>query len=165
SLTRKLGTLAFFIMLNPHDLMNVLVSHFAGISKGEWRIMSSYQRACLVASHPTTASLAFHEQIQAFVDVILRYKHGHGLFGTCTAYYGMVEVQGRGTLHCHMLVWVEGNPNPNQLRWKMHKDSTFKTSVTSWLEDIIKCELPGMTNVEDMCPDLALVMDDDEVDP
>lgn len=29
------------------------------------------------------------------------------------AYYGCVEAQGGGTLHCHMLVWVEGGLNPD----------------------------------------------------
>ncbi|KIO11981.1 hypothetical protein M404DRAFT_125074, partial [Pisolithus tinctorius Marx 270] len=112
----KLGTLVFFITLNPHDLTNVLVGHFAGISEQEWRIMTSYQRVCFVAFHPRVVSMAFHKQIQAFIDVVLCYKWGNGLFGSCSGYYGMVEVQGRGTLHCHMLVWVQGNPNPNQLR-------------------------------------------------
>ncbi|KAJ6579753.1 hypothetical protein B0H10DRAFT_1637725, partial [Mycena sp. CBHHK59/15] len=70
-----------------------------------------------------------------------------GLFGRCTAYYGMVEAQGRGTLHCHMLVWIAGNPSPQDLRDRMTANPTFKTDVFTWLESIISCELPGMQNV------------------
>lgn len=62
SLTRTFGTPAFFITLNPHDLTNVLVGHVGGLGEGEWRMMSSYQRASFVASHPAAASVAFHEQ-------------------------------------------------------------------------------------------------------
>ena len=48
--------------------------------------------------------------------MILRYGDPEGgLFGHCSAYYAMVEAQGRGTLHCHMLVWLEENPSPQQL--------------------------------------------------
>ncbi|KAJ7118469.1 hypothetical protein C8R43DRAFT_832054, partial [Mycena crocata] len=70
-----------------------------------------------------------------------------GLFGRCKGYYGMVEAQGRGTLHCHMLVWLEGNPSPQDLRDRMSEDSTFKTTMFRWIESIISCELPGMTEV------------------
>ncbi|KIN99016.1 hypothetical protein M404DRAFT_156261, partial [Pisolithus tinctorius Marx 270] len=93
SLTQKLGMPAFFITLNPHDLMNVLVGNFTGISEEGWRIMT-YQRVCFVVPHPGAAPMAFHEQIQAFIDDILCYKWGNELFGTCSGYYGMVEVQG-----------------------------------------------------------------------
>jgi hypothetical protein len=29
-----------------------------------------------------------------------------GLFGSVEAYFGMVETQGRGTLHVHFLIWL-----------------------------------------------------------
>ncbi|KAI6002587.1 hypothetical protein F5J12DRAFT_722853, partial [Pisolithus orientalis] len=77
------------------------------------------------------------------------YKQGKGLLGRCSVYYAMVEAQGCGTLHCHLLVWVEGNPDPNQLRSRIHDDGTFKSSIISWLEDTIKCKFPGMMNIED----------------
>ena len=31
-----------------------------------------------------------------------------GILGLVKAYYGCVEAQGRGTLHCHMMIWLEG---------------------------------------------------------
>ncbi|THU85216.1 hypothetical protein K435DRAFT_685978, partial [Dendrothele bispora CBS 962.96] len=42
-----------------------------------------------------------------------------GVLGHVTSYYGCVEAQGRGTLHCHMLIWVEGSLNPNELKAKV----------------------------------------------
>lgn len=107
--------------------------------------MSAHQRAVFVAQHPDAAARAFDAQIKAFLHTIVRYRRGTGLFGRCKAYYGMVEVQGRGTLHCHMLLWLGGSPNPQLLRDRFEQDESFQANVFQWLEDIIKCELPGMS--------------------
>jgi hypothetical protein len=87
--------------------------------------------------------------IKEFVHIILGYKRRDqiGLFGNCEAYYGMVEQQGRGTLHCHMLVWLKGHPSPSLLHKNMKNDSVFAERVLKWLESIIKCELPGDSTV------------------
>ncbi|KAG1788114.1 uncharacterized protein HD556DRAFT_1434138 [Suillus plorans] len=54
-----------------------------------------------------------HDLTSSLIPII----HGPGVFGHCKAYYGMVEAQGRGTLHCHFLIWVKGNPSPQGLQW------------------------------------------------
>ncbi|KAG1886347.1 uncharacterized protein F5891DRAFT_936416, partial [Suillus fuscotomentosus] len=77
-----------------------------------------------------------------FIDIIIKYKHGPGVFGHCQAYYGTIEVQGRGTLHCHMLLWIVGNPSPQELCNKMAEDDRFQGVMFAWLENIISCELP-----------------------
>ncbi|KDQ65222.1 hypothetical protein JAAARDRAFT_117660, partial [Jaapia argillacea MUCL 33604] len=85
--------------------------------------------------------------MQAFIHKVLYPDNGQkpGLFGKCTGYYGTVEAQGRGTLHCHFLIWLEGNPNPQKLRDKMLSSVAYKEKIFTWLESIIKCELPGQT--------------------
>ncbi|KAG2743632.1 hypothetical protein P692DRAFT_20745521 [Suillus brevipes Sb2] len=83
--------------------------------------------------------------MQAFIDIIVRYKRGPGVFGHCKAYYGMVEAQGRGTLHCHFLLWIAGNPSPQRLRDRMATEDGFSDKMFAWLESIISCELPGDT--------------------
>ncbi|KAG2133017.1 hypothetical protein DEU56DRAFT_707191, partial [Suillus clintonianus] len=113
-------------------------------------------------------------QIRGFIDIILRYKHGPepGVFGHCEAFYGMVEAQGRGTLHCHFLLWIAGNPRPQELRNRMANEDGFAGKMFSWLESIISCELPEDTgpipetssdqakkpqrNVEDLDPRLEM---------
>ncbi|KAF8143047.1 hypothetical protein K438DRAFT_1466822, partial [Mycena galopus ATCC 62051] len=97
--------------------------------------------------------------IDAFIRIVLRYNAGsttmreNGLFGQCSAYYAMIEAQGRGTLHCHMLVWIEENPSPQELRDRMRADSVFEGRMFVWLESIISCELPSTT---------AIVLEPDE---
>ncbi|KAI1781878.1 hypothetical protein LXA43DRAFT_1155258, partial [Ganoderma leucocontextum] len=87
--------------------------------------------------------------MSAFVKTLLRWDPGvsppaEGVLGTVKAYYGCVEAQGRGTLHCHMLVWVEGGLNPQTLKEKLISDDShqFGSSLAAYLEDLINTEMP-----------------------
>ncbi len=83
--------------------------------------------------------------ISNFINIILRHgRHGRGLFGKCTAYYGTVEAQARGTLHCHMLIWIEGHPSPQKMRDMMVNVPGYQEDMFRWLESLIKCELLGV---------------------
>lgn len=128
--------------INPHDLTSSVIPVLVGIDLDEWFVMSPFERAKIVAERPDAAAIVFDLQIRAFLDIIIKFKHGPGVFGHCHAYYGTVEAQGRGTLHCHMLLWITGNPSPQELHDKMTTDEQFKGEMFSWLENIISCELP-----------------------
>jgi hypothetical protein len=39
-----------------------------------------------------------------------------GIIGVVKGYYSCVEMQGRCTLHCHMMIWLEGALNPNKIQ-------------------------------------------------
>ncbi|KIO08029.1 hypothetical protein M404DRAFT_135106, partial [Pisolithus tinctorius Marx 270] len=134
-------------MLNPHDLTNILVAHFGGLDATQWRQLGAYERTAFIASHPAAAAKAFDVLIRGFIDIVVKYNNGCGLFGKCSGYYGTVEAQGRGTLHCHMLLWIEGHPNPECLQSMMMEDDNFESLLFQWLEDVIHCELLG-TSVE-----------------
>ncbi|OSC97384.1 hypothetical protein PYCCODRAFT_1448041 [Trametes coccinea BRFM310] len=83
--------------------------------------------------------------MKAFVKELLRYERHRppdlegGVLGVTKAYYGCVEAQGRGTLHCHMMVWVEGGLNPKELeeRLKDANDSSFGKRLVNFLDDTI----------------------------
>jgi hypothetical protein len=111
-----------------------------------------------VAQRPDCTACAFNAQISAFINVVIGYRKKSGLFGSCIAFYGTVEAQGHGTLHCHLLIWLHGNPNPQQLRDHMVEHPPFRTAVFSWLEDIIKCELPELT--EPLATAIPLIEED-----
>lgn len=148
ALIRKKSTPALFLTLNPSDVHNPLIAAMAGIDPTDWASKTKNERAAFVAANPATAAIFFDVIINAFVDVILRYgKKGGGLFGECEAYYGMVEAQGRGTLHLHMLIWIKGNPSPQELRDRMSASPSFQQEVFSWVESIIHCELPGTDRI------------------
>ncbi|PCH37356.1 hypothetical protein WOLCODRAFT_92327 [Wolfiporia cocos MD-104 SS10] len=82
--------------------------------------------------------------MKAFISALLGYdKTGRdtagGILGVVNGYYGCVEAQGRGTLHCHMLVWVEGGLNPNEIRKRISEqgDTAFKERLLAFLDDTI----------------------------
>lgn len=145
ALLKGYGCPALFITLNPHDFNSKLLHILAGYDPDTWSDLNENMRARHVADNPDAAAQFFDITIKAFIRYILRYNDSRpGLFGKCSAYYGTVEAQGRGSLHCHMLVWLEGNLSPEQLREKMLADETFKSDVFGWLESVIRCELIDM---------------------
>ena len=90
--------------------------------------MSSYERVVFIANHPAAVALAFDQQIKTFLSTVVCFNRGIGVYGKCQSYYGTVEAQGHGTLHCHMLLWIAGNPSPQMLRDKIAGDNDYKQS-------------------------------------
>ncbi|KAJ7086531.1 hypothetical protein C8R44DRAFT_535329, partial [Mycena epipterygia] len=88
--------------------------------------------------------------MKAFIKTILGYDQKDdsldgGIIGVVKAYYGCVEAQGRGTLHCHMLIWLEGGLNPNQIKEKALSnggDLAFQKRLIEFLEDTISNSVP-----------------------
>ncbi len=143
------GTPAFFITINPSDVHHPLVRLYAGdrisledASVGEE--LTEWRRKLLVARSPGACAMFFHAMISNFISVILRHgRRARGLFGDCVAYYGTVEAQARGTLHCHMLIWIKGHPSPQTMRDLMVSDDSYQERMFVWLESLIKCEPLG----------------------
>ncbi|KAF8198385.1 hypothetical protein K438DRAFT_1672556, partial [Mycena galopus ATCC 62051] len=105
--------------------------------------------------------------MKAFISSLLGYDPEHknlegGILGVVKAYYGCVEAQGRGTLHCHMLVWVEGGLNPNEIKQRVlgtdTSDIDFGKRLLAFLDDTISNFIP-----ED--PDPALKVPSDTHHP
>ena len=51
-----------------------------------------------------------------------------GILGQVAAYFGVVEAQGRGTLHLHMLMWLAGTPDANAMEAAL-QTSTFREKI------------------------------------
>ncbi|KAJ6622296.1 hypothetical protein B0H10DRAFT_1638636, partial [Mycena sp. CBHHK59/15] len=70
-----------------------------------------------------------------------------GVFGCVKHYYGVFEAQNRGSLHLHMLIWLEvGALSPKLIHERAMASDTFKHQLFVWLESIIKHELPSDTH-------------------
>jgi len=63
-----------------------------------------------------------------------------GVLGPAKAYFGTVESQGQGSLHLHLLIWLNHNFTPAQLKEKIH-DTLFREKLLKYIEDIIKEDL------------------------
>jgi hypothetical protein len=109
------------------------------------------------------AAKFFDIYMQAFISAILGYDRKQrdltgGILGVVKAYYSCVEAQGRGTLHCHMLMWVEGGLNPNEIKdCVLHEqDKDFGERLIAFLDDTISTEIPPDPEAELLPPDQCL---------
>ena len=98
--------------------------------------MTTYKRAEIIASHPVAIAKFFHLLITNIIDTITVV----GVLGPMKAYFGTVENQGRGSLHLHLLVWLDYNMKPADMQEKI-KDTNFRDKLTAYPEDIIKEDL------------------------
>ncbi|PPQ74557.1 hypothetical protein CVT26_007815 [Gymnopilus dilepis] len=142
------GSPTLFITINPSDVDHPLVRIFAGKNinlddflRGE--DMESWERKVFAAKHPAASAMFFDFMIKGFIKIIL--GHGmpySGLFGHCESYFGTVEAQGKGTLHCHMLVWLRGHLHPQRLREQLLASEDYRSRFITWLESIVMNEFP-----------------------
>ncbi|PPQ76166.1 hypothetical protein CVT26_009225 [Gymnopilus dilepis] len=159
ALIYSIGTPTLFVTLNPSDVDNPIVRVFAGehlnlddMTRGE--DMTSWRRKLFAAYHPAACARFFDFMVQTFINVILRYgRNEAGLFGRCTGYYGVVEAQGRGSLHCHMLIWLAGHLPPQELRIKLLSSPDYASYLYRWLDSIIMNSFPKTLTSDDDVPD------------
>lgn len=148
------GLPSFYLTINPADVFNPLVKFLAGADIDidhlfPDQIPDYREQAFLIARNPAVAAKFFNIYMRAFIETVLGYDPAQtnlegGVLGVVKAYFGCVESQGRGTLHCHMLVWLEGGLNPNQIRDRVLKDgeAEFCERLLAYLDDSISTEIP-----------------------
>ena len=74
--------------------------------------------------------------VETFIEDVLGIKVSHrGLYSDTASYYGTVEQQGRLTLHLHMLLWIKGYLNLQELKDKiMSSDEAWQCRLFEYLE-------------------------------
>ena len=60
-----------------------------------------------------------------------------GVLGPIKTYFGADESQGRGSLHLHLLIWLDHDMKPTDLQENI-QDVNFREKLKAYLEDIIK---------------------------
>ncbi|KAJ3559970.1 hypothetical protein NM688_g18 [Phlebia brevispora] len=152
----QLGLPSFYITINPADTHNPVVQFLAGKdidldSMSREDIPNTFDQGVAIAKNPFLAARFFNLYMNAFFKVLLGYDHQKrtyadegGVLGHVTGYYGCVETQGRGSMHCHMVVWLEGALNPNQIRDRVLVDGDieFARRLISYLDDSISNYMP-----------------------
>ena len=111
------------------------------------------KRAKNVASDPYAAAKFFHFMIKTILETLFKIKvtqfkvkSGKGLLGRISAYFGTVESQGRGTLHLHLLIWLENTPTSDELLHLLKTDE-FRNRIVAFICANIRSYLPGLENV------------------
>jgi hypothetical protein len=98
--------------------------------------MDAYKRAEIIASHPVATAKFFHVLITNILNTMIV----GGVLGPIKAYFGTVESQGRGSLHLHLLIWLDHDMKPADMKDKI-QDANFREKLKAYLEDIIKEDL------------------------
>ena len=152
ALTTQLGVPSYFITINPANVYCPVLKYLAEQNIDidnlqEDDVPNYWQQACLISRNPTITAKFFNIFVEAFIKSLLKADTSSemikpGALGYVKGYYGCVEAQGRGSLHCHMLVWIEGALNPDDLKTKILTDLDFKTRLMTYLEDTISTSVP-----------------------
>lgn len=147
----QLGTPSFYITINPADIYSPILKFLAGEEIDLDNILPEavpkfWDQAVLVAKNPCLTAKFFHLIMEAFFETIIGYNvkkdvRDTGVLGLPKGYYGCVEAQGRGSLHCHMLIWLEGALNPQEIRERVN-DTGFRDRLCAYIDDTIFTSVP-----------------------
>ncbi|CAF3589559.1 unnamed protein product [Rotaria socialis] len=135
------GLPSIFLTLNPADIHSPVALYFAGVKLDLDKIqieqlMTTYKRAEIIASHPVATAKFVHLLISNILDTMIV----GGVLGPIKAYFGTVENQGRGSLHLHILIWLDHDMKPSDMKEKI-QNANFREKLKAYLEDIIKEDL------------------------
>lgn len=141
SLCFYLGLPSLFVTINPADIHSPVALYFAGVDLDLDQIMpeklgTSYERAQIIAKHPVATAKFFNCLIKSILKCLVL----GGVLGPAKAYFGTVENQGRGSLHLHLLIWLNQEYTPTQLKEKI-QNQEFRENLLKYLEDVVKEDL------------------------
>jgi hypothetical protein len=125
AINRSAGTLSLFFTLNPADTYNPLSAFTAGnninidtlLGETDSRF-TSFQRARSLAANSVAGAEFFKLMVDQFTNTFLGFEREcrRGVFGRVKHFYGVFEAQNCGSLHLHILIWLEGiSPLPRIL--------------------------------------------------
>jgi hypothetical protein len=148
----SLGVPSFFITVNPADVYNPIVKFLAGCDIDIDNLLPDqvptyWEQAGTIARNPCIAADFFHIYINAFISALLCYDPKQqstktGILGVVKAYYGCVEAQGRGTLHCHMVVWLHGGLTSDEISERAMADHSWRDRLIEFLDDTVCNTIP-----------------------
>ena len=159
------GMSSVFVTVNPSDTRSPLFIRFACPTLGKTAKVKllAREQAKLVASDPVAVAMFFDMTIRSFIESLLSYSETHprrGVLGEVDAYYGTVECMGRGSLHCHMVVWLKG------CNWAVLDEILFGAGVlqkrfTEFVDSVLsECKpviISGIKeeDIPELCPDMT----------
>jgi hypothetical protein len=158
------GAPSFFITINPPHVYNPVLKLLAGQEIDLDKLLPDqipqyHEQSILIAKDPTLAAHFFHIYMQSFFNAILQYdlqspgSIAPNVLGMTKGYYGTVEAQGRGSLHCHLLLWLEGGLDPSEIQNRILAQplGRFEQDLITYLETNICTGAPpdpgDITNV------------------
>ena len=122
-----LRPLSLWLTINPIDYKDPITQIFAGenINMDAFiDVMGPCPKkwAENIAKDPFASAFFFKFIIQTTLECLCCVQASNcqvefkmGIFGLVNGYFGVVEAQGRGSLHVHMLLWLKNTPNADEM--------------------------------------------------
>jgi hypothetical protein len=139
SLIAHLGAPSWFITFAPADNHHPICIYFADTKEKFCpEIRSSDDRNRLIANNPVAGARFFNFMVEMFIKHVLGVGADHpGLYGETAGYYGVVEQQGRLTLHLHLLLWLVNALSPQEIRDRiLDPDGVFQKKIIDYMESV-----------------------------
>lgn len=110
----------------------------------------SSDRGINIASDPYAASNFFHIVIRIVLEEVFQIrvkKGGHihrseGMLGYVNSYIGTVEAQGRGTLHLHLVLWLQDAPTAKEMKDALQSE-IFREKIRQFIAVNIRADIDG----------------------
>lgn len=146
---------ALWITLNPADTQDPIAQVLAGAQIDLDQFCNtlgptSSERGITIASDPYASAQFFHLIITRILEDLFGVKKGpygrverkFGILGKVQSYIGTVEIQGRGSLHLHLLVWLKDAPTSHELKAAL-KTPEFRDKVRNYIKSTIRADIDG----------------------
>ncbi|ESK82062.1 atp-dependent dna helicase pif1 [Moniliophthora roreri MCA 2997] len=126
-----------FLTLNPSDTNSPIAQPTA----------ENLEHSTFISLNPVAGAEFFHICVKNMLEILLEAgrESRKGVFGEVEVYYGVVEAQGQGRLHIHLLIWLKGGLSPIELR-KCESEPELKEKLTKWYNDIFSRNMPENTH-------------------
>ena len=150
---------SLWITINPCNLHDPIAQVFAGenidLDEFDARLgPSKEKRAENVVLDAYAVAKFFHFLIKTLQETVFgvrvtnhRVYSTPGIFRKVSAYFGVVESQGRGSLHLHALVWLK-NALPMDDMETFLKNVEFRQRVKYFIRANLHAYLPGLKSAE-----------------
>ena len=155
------GQPSIWATINPDDVNDPVAQVFAGedIDMDKFDKLkgpNKQARAANVSGDPYAASKFFDFIVKTVLESLVgvkvssrRVEIRKGVFGRVRAYYGTVECQGRGALHLHILIWLEGSHTTERVK-ELLKTEEFRERVRRYIEQNVRAHHPDIRSIEDL---------------
>lgn len=145
-----------WVTINPADMQDPIAQVFAGAEINLDNFLATAgptagQRSANIANDPYASAQFFHFMIKVIIHELFGFKkkatgnpeRKKGILGHVQAYVGTVETQGRGSLHLHMMLWLQDAPTAQQMQDSLKTDA-FRAKIKAYIASVIKADVQGL---------------------
>ena len=143
-----------WLTINPADMQDPIAQVLCrqDINLDKLNTAEHHLSDIAIAANPYASASFFHLIVNTVLKCLLGIKglkscqhitQGMGILGTVKGYVGMVEAQGRGTLHLHMLLWLRGTPSSDKMK-ECLQNNAFSSRIQHFMSANIHADIDGL---------------------